>query len=129
MNRIHHSGFTLIEVMITVAIIGIIASVAIPSYTEHVRKGKRAEGTVALLSTAQTMERCFTLNGRYNHANCPAGPITTEKDHYTITIASTATTFTLTATPAFVDDNCDTLTYNQANTKTESGSEDLEYCW
>lgn len=58
-------GFTLIELMITVAIVGILASVAYPSYRSSVLKGKRAEGRAALLDLAQQQERYMTQNGSY----------------------------------------------------------------
>ena len=58
-------GFTLIEIMITVAILGIIASIAVPSYVEYVRKGKRADAKVELLRLAQMQESFFVQNLSY----------------------------------------------------------------
>lgn len=93
------SGFTLIEVMIVVAIIGIIAAIALPSYTEHTRKTRRVDCKTMLNNTAQRLERCMSMYGGYNHANCPianADEITSEEGYYTITVASAAASFTLT---------------------------------
>ena len=130
MNIRPQAGFTLIELMITVAIVGIIAAVAFPSYTAHVLKSKRTEGTSWLLTTAQSLERCYNLNGAYNHANCEAGPIVTEDALYNITIVSAANTFTLTATPTFVDADCGNLGLDQTATKTTSVvSAAIEDCW
>jgi prepilin-type N-terminal cleavage/methylation domain-containing protein len=58
-------GFTLIELMIVVVVIGILAAIAYPSYQEHVRKARRADAQTALLELAQFMERHYTANGKY----------------------------------------------------------------
>ncbi len=58
-------GFTLIELMITVAIVGILAAIAYPSYQDSVRKGKRAEGRTALVDFLQQQERYLTQTGSY----------------------------------------------------------------
>ena len=54
------TGFTLVELMIVVAIVGILAAIAYPSYVDSVRKGKRADGRAALTSLLQQQERYFT---------------------------------------------------------------------
>lgn len=59
------SGFSLIELMIVVAIVGVLASIAIPSYQESIRKGKRAEGRAALVDLMQQQERYFGQRGTY----------------------------------------------------------------
>lgn len=58
-------GFTLIEIMVVVAIIGVLAAIAYPNYTEYVRKGKRAEGRTALMELMQQQERHMTQRNAY----------------------------------------------------------------
>lgn len=72
MNTIKHlqKGFTLVEIMIVVAIIGILASIAIPSYQDYVKKGKAAEATGMLADLRIKMEQCFQDNRSY--AGCAA---------------------------------------------------------
>ncbi|ABE57855.1 MULTISPECIES: type IV pilin protein [Chromohalobacter] len=59
-------GFTLIELMIVMVIIGILAAIAIPAYTEHVRKAQRADAQATLMQLAYWMERQYTQNSIYD---------------------------------------------------------------
>ena len=59
------TGFTLVELMIVVAIVGILAAIAYPSYIDSVRKGNRAEGRAAITNLLQQQERFFTQNNTY----------------------------------------------------------------
>lgn len=117
--RTKHSGFTLIELMITVAIIGILTSIALPSYQAHVTKTQRTDAQGALSSFSVAMERYFAANNTYVGAAtggttaataAPAAPKTTvfanqspldqSTKLYNLTIqAETATTYTLRAAP------------------------------
>lgn len=98
-------GFTLIELMITVAIVAILSAIALPSYLTSVQKSRRADAETILLQDAQFMEKTYTENNTYmpSAANPTlpnlVSPISGTK-YYDITIAaSTATSFTLRATP------------------------------
>lgn len=65
MSKKDSSGFTLIELMIVVAIIGILAAIAYPAYQDQVRKSKRTDGQAALLDMMAKQERYFTDNNSY----------------------------------------------------------------
>lgn len=125
-------GFTLIELMVTVSIVAILAAIAYPAYTSQVQKSRRADAKVALVSAAQTLERCFTENNSYAHASCVTAvpnSWTLPQGTYTIAVSNrAAATYTLTATATGVqagDTRCAAFTLNQANTKTATNSD----CW
>lgn len=71
------NGFTLIELMITVAIIGILAGIAYPSYQDHVFKSRRADAKAALSGLANAMERYYTENNDYAGASASGVPLST----------------------------------------------------
>jgi type IV pilus assembly protein PilE len=105
-------GFTLTELLIVVAIMGILAAIAYPSYTQHIAKARRADCRGALLSLATAMERHFTANATYLGAGTVGGdtgaptifadecPLDGTPKYYDLSIHSvSATTYTLRATP------------------------------
>lgn len=130
-------GFTLIEVMIVVAIVAILASVAVPSYLESIRRGNRADAAATLLKNANWMEQQFTVNSSYKlpDGTVPAIPFAQSPPSgaakYTIALAAgtTATTYTLEATPAQADSKCGKLTLDQSGTRGENGTATAEDCW
>jgi type IV pilus assembly protein PilE len=122
-----NKGFTLIELMIVVAIIGILAAIAYPSYMDSVRKSNRSDGKAILSDTAQRLERCYTTFSAYNHESCSVADelgaeITSSEGYYTVEATTlTATTYELTATaakaPQTADTGCDELTLNNVGVR------------
>jgi type IV pilus assembly protein PilE len=135
-------GLTLIELLIAVAIAGILLSVALPSYQAQVVRTKRASAASCAMELAQFMERVYASNIRYDQ-NAGANtvlPTTTCRTElstsYTFAFATgqpTARTFTIQATPtgtqATSDTGCATLSINQAGTRGVSGGQAVPQCW
>lgn len=136
-------GFTLIELMITVAIIGILAAIAYPVYTDQVRKARRVDAKSALLKAANNEERYYTINNQYTDALTADLGIQSLTDNEAYEISASfdgkdSQTYTITAKARGdqTDDDCRTMTINQTGVKkawtgdaAKSGEDVSETCW
>lgn len=131
MGRGRSHGFTLVELMIVVAIIAILAAIAYPSYNEHVRKTRRGEAKADLVEYAALAERFHTTNNSYVDFALPVTQSPRSGTaHYRLVMDGTQSTFTITATPlgGQAVDHCGELTLNQAGVKTPDTGSQAD-CW
>nr|WP_315231268.1 type IV pilin protein [uncultured Albidiferax sp.] len=152
-----NKGFTLIELMITVAVIGILSAIALPAYNEQIARGRRTEAQTVLIAASQWMERFYTEN--YSYSANSAGTAVTDSTQfparfstspvpgqgtamYTIGVVATATTYTITATRktggSMSTDRCGDMTVDNlgrrsvVNYNGQAGASKaaaITYCW
>jgi type IV pilus assembly protein PilE len=133
--RWNSRGFSLIELMIVIAVVAILASIAVPSYRQYVLRAHRTEAKAALLNVAAAQEKFYLQNNTYTTALTAAPPAglgiaaTTRNGHYTIAIgAANVTTFSVTATATGAqtkDSRCLTFSINELGVKTATNTD----CW
>lgn len=131
------AGFTLLEVMITVVIVGILAAIAYPSYQEYVLRSNRAEGMAMLNDAAARQERYYAQTNAYITATDDIGKLglsstNSQTGKYSLSVGSGGGGYTLTATPQGAqanDTKCGNLTLNAQGTKGKSGSSSTNDCW
>ena len=130
-------AFSLIELLIVIVIIGILTTIAYPTYTSYVLKSHRSDGLAALAQDQIMLERCYSQNFSYSAAcnALPTFPQNSSQKYYSISLSNLGTsTYTLTAVPQGAQTNdktCATMTVNQANVKTaaDNNGNAQTSCW
>ena len=133
------NGFSLIELMVAVGIVGILAAIAIPSYSAYVKRANRSDATRSLSATAQALERCYSQNFTYAVATCPVAGVTptpSSQGYYTVTITVVAgppESYTLSAVPALApqttDAACTSFTLNSTGLQGATPAGNTQTCW
>ncbi|MGB3127992.1 MAG: type IV pilin protein [Pseudomonas sp.] len=125
-------GFTQIELLIAVVIIALLAGIAYPGYTQHVKKAYRAEIVALLTEQAHYLERFYTRNGSFIDAN----GVSEGNDRYRISAALNPQTFSLLATPVvgsvMADDACGEFSLTSPGVRSNPGAApemSRQACW
>lgn len=141
MRRPIRRGFTLIELMVVVAIVAVLASIALPSYRRYVVDARRKAAAACAMEGAQFMERFYTTNLRYDLTTAGVAvalPASTCRNDlatfYTISLTGVAArAYTVQAVPqgaqATSDTKCGTMSVNQTGVKAVSGTDTVAHCW
>ena len=130
MVRYKHSGFTLVELMIVIAIIGVLAAIALPAYQDYVKQAKRADAKSALLSVQLAEEKYRANNTTYGTLPQIGASATSPDGNYTIEVGGlSATAYAATAAPSHSDPECGTLGITAADVRSETGSYTVDQCW
>lgn len=137
-SRCCNRGFTLTEVLVTIVIVGILASIAFSSYSSQMEKTRRADGRVMLVTVAQKLERCYTRFYSYTDAGCAVAAqladegVGSTEGWYLITNDNASTnTFRLVATPQgrqSDDTTCANLRLTHTGVRDATGSAP-DSCW
>jgi len=134
-------GFSLLELLVAMAILAVLASIALPTYAEYVARGRRFEARAGLLEAAHWMERWRTERGRYDDPANAGQPPTdfpwrqfprTGDAYYTVSVLTTAVTYTITATATqtMASDVCRSLSIDETGVRRFTGAGSTEeVCW
>lgn len=152
-----HQGYTLIELLIVVAVIGVLASIAIPAYQQSVMRGNRSVAQAGLMDLANRQEQFYLNNKTYtadmanlgypaglvftssgssalalNNNQTPVGSTSGERVYFLLINSASATAYSLSAVPQLTQANdaeCGTLALTNLGARTESGSATATDCW
>jgi len=143
MNNIKkYFAFTLVELMITIAVVSILTAIAVPQYTAYRNKEIRSDAVRSMMKFSMELERCRSRNGDGSYTNCPNIQNATQslQGHYNITVAlaNNASSYTMTAAKVGrVDADCNTLTLTDgglrdagsSNSALNSPKKRIQRCW
>lgn len=121
-----NSGFSLVELMIVIGIVGILAAVGYPAYTSFVTKGNRADGMDALLKEYGLLEEYYVNNDTYTNATLSSASSAEGKYAISLNVATGGFSYMLTATPNLGDSECGNLTLDSLGERKDTGAGD---CW
>jgi type IV pilus assembly protein PilE len=140
-DLMHIRGFSLLELLVALAIMAVLVAIAVPSYAEYIARARRVEARAGLLEAAHWMERWRTERGRYDDAasaNQPPPGFPWRQippvgvPNYTVAVVATATTYriTATATRGMAADVCESLSIDETGQRTFTGQRaTAEICW
>ena len=140
-NAASNRGFTLIELMIAVAIVSILATIAVASYSSQVTKSRRTDARSALLDLAGREEKLFSVANAYSALPSDLGygavgvpwPITVGSGYYQVSVTTPdSQSYSITATPLGAqlnDTTCASLSVNQLGAQTSTGTGTAATCW
>jgi type IV pilus assembly protein PilE len=138
-RAMNKNGFTLVELMITVAVVAILAMIAIPSYTQYVKRANRTDATKTITLDAQALERCYSQAFSYvNCAGAAAGTLASPNGKYNVTITIPdplvpAPSYSISAVPLspdqIADTACTSFTLNTAGMQGGTGTSNAATCW
>lgn len=135
------NGFSLIELVVAILVVGILTAIAIPSYTSYSHRVKRSDAVRTMTIDAQALERCYSQSQAFTYTGCTqiTTPAPSAQGYYTVvvTVPPAGTSYTITATPAnpgpqTSDNTCQTFTLNNLGTQgalDNSSNNTTQTCW